>query len=834
MKKLYEFLQSKGIFVKKTKIFMALAVFGFTWSSAHAQTTYCTPVYTSTSDYTSSITTVGAVTNISYSASSQPTGGYADETAQVFESYETQTFDINTTYVGGSNTMYIWVDWNNDLIFDASELVSSYSTNTSQTISFTVPAGTAMGDYRMRIRSRFSTTAIDACESTTYGSAVDFTLSIVAPPSCLAPGNLAVSTMTNQTADITWTPGDSETDWNVSWGAPGYTPGDGDEVGNASVTSPSYQITGLNGTTSYDIYVQADCGGGDESFWTGPLTVTTLCDPFVAPFFEDFNAGALPNCWDNLSSDPSTTANNFWKFTGTPGYGASSNGKTAGTYAWVDGSSPFSDSIMLITPLIDISALTVPALSFEWFGNNTVNPGDHNPFVVSVHDGTQWHFIDSLDGDSPEWRERLYDLSPYAGNIIQVRFMVNNALLGSTLAYYQDILLDDVRIDEMPTCPKPFDLQVDAATFSSVDISWTAGYSETAWNVSWGAPGYTPGDVDEVGSASVTSPSYQIIGLNGTTSYDIYVQADCGGGDESIWVGPLTVTTLCDPFVAPFFEDFNAGALPNCWDNLSSDPSTNANNFWKFTGTPGYGASSNGKTAGTYAWVDGSSPFSDSIMLITPLIDISALTVPALSFEWFGNNTDNPGNHNPFVVSVHDGTQWHLIDSLDGDSPEWRERLYDLSPYAGNIIQVRFMVNNALLGSSLAYYQDILLDDVRIDEMPPCPNPLDLQVDAATFSSIDISWTAGGTEAAWNISWGAPGYTPGDVDEVGTDNVTSPSYQITGLTGQTDYDIYVQADCGGGDESYWIGPLTVTTLCDVFVAPFHEDFEASSFPNCWE
>src|SRR5690554_1064017 len=103
MKTLYKFLYSKGIFVRTTKIFMALAVFGFTWSSAHAQT-YCTPEYTSTSDYTSSITTVGAETNISYSASSQPTGGYSDQTAQVFESYETQTFDINTTYVGGSNT----------------------------------------------------------------------------------------------------------------------------------------------------------------------------------------------------------------------------------------------------------------------------------------------------------------------------------------------------------------------------------------------------------------------------------------------------------------------------------------------------------------------------------------------------------------------------------------------------------------------------------------------------------------------------------------------------------------------------------------------------------
>src|SRR5690554_6591776 len=811
MKKLYEFLQSKGIFVKKTKIFMALAVFGFTWSSAHAQTTYCTPVYTSTSDYTSSITTVGAVTNISYSASSQPTGGYADETAQVFESYETQTFDINTTYVGGSNTMYIWVDWNNDLIFDASELVSSYSTNTSQTISFTVPAGTAMGDYRMRIRSRFSTTAIDACESTSFGSAVDFTLSIVAPPSCLSPTNLASNNIASNSVDIQWTANNSETSWNVSWGAPGYTPGDGNEVGSATgVTTNPYQITGLNGTTSYDIYVQADCGGGDESFWAGPLTVTTLCDVFAAPFFEDFNAGALPNCWDNLSSDPSTSANNFWKFTGTPGYGASSNGKTAGTYAWVDGSSPFSDSIMLITPLIDISALTVPALSFEWFGNNTDNPGDHNPFVVSVHDGTQWHFIDSLDGDSPEWRERLYDLSPYAGNLIQVRFMVNNALLGSTLAYYQDILLDDVRIDEMPTCPKPIELDLVTISNQTADIEWTAGGTEAAWNISWGAPGYTPGDVDEVGTDNVTSPSYQITGLTGQTDYDIYVQADCGGGDESYWIGPLTVTTLCDVFVAPFHEDFEASSFPNCWENLSNLTSTSANNFWKFSGTPGNGASSNGKPGGSYAWVDGSTPTPDSTMLITPLIDISALTVPALSFEWFSNNTNNPGDNNPLIIEVHDGTTWNYIDTLKGDSPDWQERFYDLSAYIGNDIRVRFMVNQAILGSN-AFYNDILLDEVRVDEMPTCPKPIDLDLVTISNQTADIEWTPGFAETAWNISWGAPGFTPGDGDEVGNASVTSPSYQITGLTENTYYDIYVQADCGGGDESMWVGPLSVYT-----------------------
>src|SRR5690554_3610994 len=789
MKKLYEFLYSKGIFVRTTKIFMALAVFGFTWSSAHAQTSYCTPVYTSTGDYTSSITTVGAVTNISYSASSQPTGGYADETAQVFESYETQTFDINTTYVGGSNTMYIWVDWNNDFTFDASELVDSYSPNASQTISFTVPAGTAMGDYRMRIRSRFGTTAIDACESTSWGSAVDFTLSIVAPPSCLSPTNLASNNITSSSVDIQWTANNSETSWNISWGAPGYTPGDGNEVGSATgVTTNPYQITGLNGTTSYDIYVQADCGGGDESFWAGPLTVTTLCDVFAAPFFEDFNAGALPNCWDNLSSDPSTSANNFWKFTGTPGYGASSNGKTAGTYAWVDGSSPFSDSIMLITPLIDISALTVPALSFEWFGNNTDNPGDHNPFVVSVHDGTQWHFIDSLDGDSPEWRERLYDLSPYAGNLIQVRFMVNNALLGSTLAYYQDILLDDVRIDEMPTCPNPLDLQVDAATFSSIDISWEAGYSETSWNISWGNPGYTPGDGDELGTDVSTSTTYQITGLTEDTHYDVYVQADCGG-DESMWVGPLTIYTgYCVPT--------STGNTTRYIDGVVTQGALmNINN----TGT-GLSPDAYGDYTGT------------DTLRVYPGQEISVeFTHPSTTYHYkiwvdWDSDLDFDGPNDLIYATTSYQSSPHLVDiTIPALTPE-------------GVYRMRVRNSSTTLGGPCGNNASSETEDyiLHIVSPPSCLPVSDIATTSATFQTSTITWTANNSETSWNISWGNPGYTPGDGDELGTDVSTSTTYQITGLTEDTHYDVYVQADCGGGDESIWAGPYTIFTgYCEV-------------------
>lgn len=99
-------------------------------------------------------------------------------------------------------------------------------------------------------------------------------------------------------------------------------------------------------------------------------------------------------------------------------------------------------------------------------------------------------------------------------------------------------------------------------------------------------------------------------------------------------------------------------------------------------------------------------------------------------------------------------------------------------------------------------------------ENPSCPSPSALTLDNISESTADISWTVGGNETSWNISWGPRGYTPGSPNATST----SPSYTISGLTEGASYDVYVRSDCGS-ETSAWTGPLQFTTAengpCDI-------------------
>jgi hypothetical protein len=118
--------------------------------------------------------------------------------------------------------------------------------------------------------------------------------------------------------------------------------------------------------------------------------------------------------------------------------------------------------------------------------------------------------------------------------------------------------------------------------------------------------------------------------------------------------------------------------------------------------------------------------------------------------------------------------------------------------------------------------------DYIVNITPPvsCPKPNNLAATNVSSDAALISWVANPDQTTWEIQYGAPGFVAGQGTSVITNN--NP-HNLTGLTENTTYQVYVRSICAPGDTSLWRGPVTFTTLCNIFVAPMFENFNGSNW-----
>ena len=228
---------------------------------------YCVPAPVSVDNNGISNVTFGMGDNVVNNDT--PKATYADYSSQIgavqagVESSIAITFKTSYTY----NT-YVWVDLDNSLSFEASEVIcygeSSNSNPTTLTLNFTIPATQATGDFRMRIGSADSGMAslaqADPCYTSSYACFQDYTLRVLEAPSCLMPTGLAVTT-DGRTATATWD--GTATSYNI----------DINGTVTNNVTSP-YEFN-VELSTTYAVKVQANCDGGETSDWTEAFNITT-------------------------------------------------------------------------------------------------------------------------------------------------------------------------------------------------------------------------------------------------------------------------------------------------------------------------------------------------------------------------------------------------------------------------------------------------------------------------------------------------------------------------------------------------------------------------------
>ena len=622
----------------------------------------------------------------------------------------------------------------------------------------------------------------------------------VEAPSCSAP-DLSIAGLT-----ATITPG--------NFGTPvSYDLMIGEQTATVTETTVDLStVFTLEGSTTYQVSVRANCGNEDYSDWSDAASFTTPCMAISSlPWnenFEGFDASTVPNCWDNSASTSSTLSNYPERIWGVYSYSGNKMMRMYNYYVQ-------SGTALINSPVITLPNTGVYVLKFDYshrascgaFKVNVIEQGTTQAVELGSYTSTG-----SNDYTNPGTFTEAdpISLAAYAGKSIILQFF-SNANYGSGA-----IFVDNVAIEEAPSCMKPSSITVGTVTETTAQVSWTAGSSETEWEVS-----YTIGD--QTITETTTENPYTITGLSASTHYVLpfSVKAICSATDESeVASTELIINTVCGLVAVPFAENFDtytstttqsSMVMPLCWNR-------------KFTGTStSYGAgiynSSSYAVSGTnslrlYSYCTTSTSTSyGEVYAVLPQMD-AAINTLMISFDAKAYNSTSAYYGSRLDVGVvtdaaNPETSFTLIQTIS--APVAGERFtIPLSDYSGNgYIAFRETKEKPEGYTNSYWYNYTYVDNILVEAIPTCFVPSSLTVSEVTDHTAAVNWADSYDQAAYAVEYMAEG------DATWTSVSVDTTYTLlNNLQASTNYAVRVKAVCGTEDESEYTDEVEFTTNCE--------------------
>ena len=392
-------------------------------------------------------------------------------------------------------------------------------------------------------------------------------------PNCPAPTSLTASNVTSTSVDLSWNGNGSPMGYIVSYKS------NNDAVWTSTnlISGTSTTITGLNDAETYQIKVKAFCGAGNESDYTEAITVETPCiggisvqigtgstSSYYIPSYSYYNYSLVEQIYlaSEIGTNSSISKLSFYNAgsTKTRNYSIYMKHTTktsfSGSYDWE----------------------SVGSAELVYSGNVTMNGGAwttitlNTPFNYNGTDNLLLVFDDNTGSYSSGLSGRCTSQSD--DKTLRVYSDGTNYNPSSPSSYYGTLQSErlDVIFEGCPvSCLSPTALTATNVSASTATITWNAGADETEWDVQYGPAGFTTGDGTTINATSTTAT---INGLTNGTSYDFYVRAVCSENDKSIWIGPLSLTTLsCDNgcvYTVTMMDEYGDGwngASINVYDN---------------------------------------------------------------------------------------------------------------------------------------------------------------------------------------------------------------------------------------------------------------------------
>ncbi|XZF13001.1 GEVED domain-containing protein [Chitinophagaceae bacterium MMS25-I14] len=805
--------------------FMLIASAG--WQQSAAQ--YCTPSYstgcTAQDDINSFTLTGYSGSTISDLATGCSSGGYADRTTVVaavnVQQGGTYAGTVTTDY-SSSEYYQIWIDFNNNNVFDASEamfpsIIGPFGSASASTFNLTIPLSAATGSHRMRVRLVYAASGtIDPCTSYTYGEVHDYLVNVVAAPPCSGAPSITGVTPAGPIASCA---GNTQTltvglpiasGYTYQWESGTSCSGPWTAIAGATNQSYTFSVTG-NGF----YHAVVTCTNSSQSSTSACVQVSATSPTYASiPYIQDFESwnnycGTSDVPSSNWTNQPAT-GNNSWRrndqgstanwYSPTSGIYLSGNQYVSGsysarfhTYGTYIGS-PATQAPGNLDLYVNCSASTAAKQLYFWYNNfpyiNYAN--DSLTVWLSTNGGSSFTQIAGYDTTTAWTRKSLPIPSSSAQTI--VRF--TGRRWGPY--DYSDIFLDSVYIappcsgqpvagtispaGPLSGCPgSVYSLSTVGTTLAgNMTYQWIQkSNTATSWSAATGGSG--------ANTANYTTPS-----LYDTIRYRMVVTCTGSGLRDTT---AAIVINVAKPLYAsiPYVEDFENWSN-RCFTtdvptmNWTNTPAT-GNSSWRRNdqgASAGWTSATTGLTTpqaavGTYSarW-HGYYATVGQPGKLDVFVDCSTVTGNK-ELQYFlktQTGATYPNDSLNVLLSTDGGATFAPIELNGAGTGGWDLHVVPVVSNSATTV-IRFLAKDAY-----QYYGDIAIDYVRI--LPPCAGKptAGTMVPVTPCANADFTLKLQGNSQAAGLTYqwqqSTNGITasnvPGGAQMIATANISAPTY----------------------------------------------------------
>lgn len=630
----------------------------------------------------------------------------------------------------------------------------------------------------------------------------DFTVGYA--PSCSRPSSLAVRNVTSNAAELLI----ADTVNNAS----SYTVvlRDGTTtVDSQDVYDTVVYFTSLTPNTDYTVSLVTNCDDGNSynpmyaSFRTSCVAIAHDSLPFVEDF-ESYAAGGYSSstnvmnisCWNVMNR-----YSNSYPYFSTSQHHSGNNSLYIYSYA------DTTTATVIALPAFEDDLQNL-MLSF-WLYNNAVQVGVlSNPTDASTFRALQT----CIPSASSTWEQFETTFAGMTTGTIAIRYAGAN---------YGSSYIDDITVQELPSCTRPSQVRVSEVTTTSATITISDANLMSHYMLYLSA----------TDSVEIYDTVYYLTDLTSNTAYTISVRTICNDGSMTEAIS-TSFRTDCESIgTLPWHENFDSysslftsyanemvGGMIPCWglikDNASARMSLTNNNYRY--GTTGISLMFYPGRSGAKNFII-LPPFDDDISLLELQFQTRPEGTSASSGSFDVGYMTDPNDSTSFVSVQH-------YDYSDfNDSYQEKFVVFTDAPSGARMA----MRHNS---SASNYYW--FVDEVDVHYAPACNMPTSVSITATTTTSL----TATVTGDDYNTYCYLLIYNDSVVDSV---EIADTTWTFENLTSNRLYTVNVRTVCADGTYTP-AATTTGRTDCGTMITedlPFVEDFESYdtyvySFP-CW-